>query len=1031
MSNSISDSKDVFKFVKVEDFFRNYRSWNTLDEVHSHTFDPKKRTLSLEFKQSNDEKCVMLMHIPRKDTFRLRFNPGKVSAESFTPHHSRSVVMDTFAELSGLIDKFNITYDFDDQKRTVQIVTKDTCGLPFMKITIDYSPFFIAVFGYASDHYFQVMTTACPGIYYIKNGNEDYSLIQVVTKPATSRFVGFGEHGGLNFFKNVAQLTYFNYDNMRYRQVYNRGPFEHREPLYHSNPFFMEFNGVPDEDSTYGIFIDNPSQIFMDIGYLNSSRFMLGTRFGDLDYYFFLGQNCSDIMNAFTSIVGRPKLVPRYALGYHQGCYGYEDREDLESVACNYRTFQIPIDGLHIDVDIQNKYQTFTIDESKFPNPKEMFAGLKDKGFKCSTNITPIISKDDPNYKTYVEGLERGYFVKDIRYDPDDPDGKRYQDYDCGVEKHYDFIDPENTYNSGKPFIGEVFYGYDLNGNPRGTTGHYPDLGREEVRVWWGKQYQYLFDMGLEMVWQDMTTPCIPRTRGDMRSFPFRLMVTDDHELKDTISVSPAIKAWNLYSYNLHKATYNGINLLPGRENRRSFIIGRGSFTGMHRFAALWTGDNASSWDFLQININQVLALGLSGEAICGMDIGGFESESDWQRWVDPELLIRWIAMGAFLPWFRNHYIAKGRKNFQEPYAYQSVNLDEWNVPKEARHLYSCVLPICKHYIELRYRFLQLFYDAMFENTLNGMPICRPLFLNDNSDKALFNDLFTALGYEFFVRNDLLVAPILQKEAMENGYGKRDIYLPAGSDWYAFVDNRKPLSPPVEGGSIVHDFDAHIDDSHDHIDFVVPIYIRTGAIIPTIELEQFVGELNSKGLPNPVTINIYPGESGLYTMYLDNGISRSSAPKDAPQYRMDKIANSEYREVKITHKYLSAKTREIKVERVHDNYTPKWEKYFYIAILHDPAEVPGYSGSLESVSISDQKIKQITGDTPERRASQLSSMENDAWYYNENINISFIKIFDNSPSIVIRAEYPYPQAPWYYTNRFLWKLAMERSLPGD
>jgi alpha-glucosidase len=1005
MSNSIQDSKDVFKFVKVEDYFSNYKSWNTLDEVHSHIFDVKKRILALEFQQRDGEKCVMLIHIPRKDSFRLRFNPGKASADSFTPCNTHTIVMDTFEELQEIMDKFNVTYDFDEQTHTVQIVTTDTNGSPFMKITVNYRPFYITVFGYASAHEFQVMTTTRPGIYYSKNGSDDYSIIQSVAKPATSRFVGFGEHGGINFFKNAVQLTYFNYDNMRYRQVYNRGPFENREPLYHSNPFFIEFNSASDGDNVYGVFVDNPSQVFMDMGYLNSSRYMLGTRFGDLDYYFFLGQDFSEIMNAFTSFVGRARLVPRYALGYHQGCYGYEDRKTLEAVADNYRKFQIPIDGLHIDVDIQNKYQTFTIDESKFPNPKEMFAGLRDKGFKCSTNITPIISREDPNYKTHKEGYGNNYFVMDFRYNPDDPEGKRYQDYDSGMETHYNFIDSENTYNSGKPFIGEVYYGCDLSGCNRGTTGHYPDLSREEVRKWWGKQYKYLFDMGLEMVWQDMTTPCIRNTCGDMRSFPFRLMVTDGHKSKDSTSKVPAIKAWNLYSYNLHKATYHGINSLPGRENLRPFIIGRGSFTGMHRFAALWTGDNASTWDFLQINISQVLSLGLSGEAICGMDIGGFEGGADWQRWADPELLIRWTAMGAFLPWFRNHYIAKGRKDFQEPFAYRSVDLDKWNIPEEERYLYSCVLPICKHYIELRYRLLQLFYDAMFENTLNGMPICRPMFLNDNHDKALFNDMFISCGFQFFVRNDFLVAPVLLKQAMENGYGKRDIYLPAGSDWYAFMDNRKPLQAAVEGGTIVYAYDARIDAGPDQIGFIVPIYIRAGAIIPTIEIEQYVGELNSKGLPNTLTFNVYPGESGQYTMYLDDGISRSSAPKDAPQYRMEKIANSEYREVRITHNYVASKTREIKVERVHDNYTPKWEKYYYVAVLHDPAEFSGSLGPLKSVSISNRKIEPFIGGTPERRASQLSLSGNNAWYYNENVNISFIKVFDDISSIVIRAEY--------------------------
>ena len=69
---------------------------------------------------------------------------------------------------------------------------------------------------------------------------------------------------------------------------------------------------------------------------------------------------------------------------------------------------------------------------------------------------------------------------------------------------------------------------------------------------------------------------------------------------------TPAIKVWNLYSYNLHKATYHGLNHLEDRKNKRNFIIGRGCYSGMHRFAALWTGDNASEWNFLKINVAQV-----------------------------------------------------------------------------------------------------------------------------------------------------------------------------------------------------------------------------------------------------------------------------------------------------------------------------------------------------------------------------------------------------------------------------------------
>ncbi len=89
-----------------------------------------------------------------------------------------------------------------------------------------------------------------------------------------------------------------------------------------------------------------------------------------------------------------------------------------------------------------------------------------------------------------------------------------------------------------------------------------------------------------------------------------------------------------MYSYNLHQATYRGLRNLPGRENIRPFsiycyfilrswkltrkVIGRGAFAGAHRYAGLWAGDNSSSWDFLKMNVNQALALG-----ICSMSING------------------------------------------------------------------------------------------------------------------------------------------------------------------------------------------------------------------------------------------------------------------------------------------------------------------------------------------------------------------------------------------------------------------------
>lgn len=91
---------------------------------------------------------------------------------------------------------------------------------------------------------------------------------------------------------------------------------------------------------------------------------------------------------------------------------------------------------------------------------------------------------------------------------------------------------------------------------------------------------------------------------------PFRLMLdtdewsgTNDPNLE---TMKPALEMWALYSYNLHKATYEGLNALENRKNKRNFIIGRGSFAGAHKWAGLWTGDNASTWDHFRISVCQV-----------------------------------------------------------------------------------------------------------------------------------------------------------------------------------------------------------------------------------------------------------------------------------------------------------------------------------------------------------------------------------------------------------------------------------------
>lgn len=108
---------------------------------------------------------------------------------------------------------------------------------------------------------------------------------------------------------------------------------------YHSTPFFLEMNGTPEFRSVTGLMVDNYSQVAIDLGKNNSSAIGVATRFGTFDAYimtddsvtgliwwagytrtFNYRKKCSIASRQYTSIVGRPKLKPRFILGHHQGC---------------------------------------------------------------------------------------------------------------------------------------------------------------------------------------------------------------------------------------------------------------------------------------------------------------------------------------------------------------------------------------------------------------------------------------------------------------------------------------------------------------------------------------------------------------------------------------------------------------------------------------------------------------------------------------------------------------------------------------
>ncbi len=972
-------SSTSFPYVYPSQFTPNDSGWSTVGNIASWSPDSTGRRFTFFF--GEDNAYSLYIEVLGPTAYRLRFTP--VPGATYATETSTAVVDRDLG-----LDNLQVTTS-QPNAQTLQINTGT------ITIQVGLAPFYVQVYRNG-----QLINQDAPGqgVLYIP-GQQVIAIMK--TAPSGATYYGLGEKAGANLQKNEYTFSFFNYDNYTYNgpSEGQPGPLNPTEPLYCSIPLLVE--NAPTPSGAYagspfatGLFLDNCGQTFANVSANDYSdmdgKYYLGGLYNELDTYFFAGSGIPDILKQYTTLTGRAPMPPRYSFGFQQGAYGYFDRYKLSAAANAYRSARIPCDGLHIDVDFQDNYRTFTHSEMKFPQTKELFDDLHVIGFKMSTNITPVIADNPLNQEGQKETYEQrealiagNALIYNTRYESfENPDY-----YPGGVNYGVNYGNNPYPYPPRQPNAqGQT---------PLTANGNYPDFGLASARQIWGQQYQDLIqNVGLDMIWQDMTCPAInsnlPPELQYYKTFPQDLMMAQEET--DPVSGKvvatnylPNAQLHNSYVNNLLHATWDGINQLAPQ--RRNFIIARGGYAGMQRYAALWTGDSASSWDFLNINIPEVLNLGLTGVPISGCDIGGFATGSGTENPTSPpqliggtvqgnitnyELLTRWMQVGSFLPWYRNHYDGYN-KQFQEAFAYAEP------VPTN-----------CRTYVELRYTMMQVYYDAMYQWTQTGLPICRPLFLNAPQDEGVYGNNNYYINSQFFVGDDFLVAPILfQAESASPPISPtRDLYLPAGSDWYAFQNNEAPLLGSVAGGSVIS-YTAGLD--------LVPLYVRAGAILPFQELEQWVGQIPA----NPLTINCYPGpdrwsDDQAYQLYQDDGATKNAETEG--EYRLTRI----YQQTLVNN---GVTTRQIRLNQVYNNYNPApvptvellpgqltLSDYNYIAIL----------GSITSASqvTRDGKVLPNVGNS-----DALESATGDAWYWNESIDIVFVKLFANTTDTTVSVTY--------------------------
>jgi hypothetical protein len=148
---------------------------------------------------------------------------------------------------------------------------------------------------------------------------------------------------------------------------------------------------------------------------------------------------------------------------------------------------------------------------------------------------------------------------------------------------------------------------------------------------------------------------------------------------------------------------------------------------------ALQSGDVFSTWETLKNQIPIGINTGLSGIPLWGTDIGGFVPTPEFTA----ELFVRWFQFGAFCPLFRCHSRAW---KLRLPWGWNTgdpgpIEMNDRKTVPDSSQLHDArVEPICRKYLELRYRMLPYLYSAVRESAITGMPIMRALWMHFPDD---------------------------------------------------------------------------------------------------------------------------------------------------------------------------------------------------------------------------------------------------------------------------------------------------------